>query len=157
MTALTRWDPFRDLLTLQERMNRLFEGPLSRGEEALSTWAPSVDIYETEHEIVLKADLPGVNPSDVDVRVENNTLTLKGERRFEKEVKEDNYHRVERSYGSFARSFTLPNSVNPDKIEAHYESGVLRVTMPKREEAKPKQIKVDVTGTALPPRKEKAA
>ncbi len=144
---IVRWDPFRDLSTLQERVSRLFEGRLGpfRGEEALSTWAPPVDIYETEHEIVLKADLPEVKLEDVDIQVENNTLTVKGERHFEKEVKEDNYHRVERSYGSFARSFSLPSTVDADKIRAEYQDGVLRITMPKREEAKPKQIKVSVT------------
>jgi HSP20 family protein len=117
------------------------------GETELSTrsWAPPVDIYETEDAIVLKAELPGVDPKDVEVRVEDNTLYLKGERKFEKEVKEQNYHRVERSYGSFARSFSLPNSISTDKVKAEFKDGLLTLTMPKREEAKPKTIKIDVT------------
>ncbi len=110
-----------------------------------SKWAPEVDIYESEKEIVLKADLPGVNLDDVDIRVENNTLTVQGERKFEKAVNGDNYNRVERTYGAFARTFTLPNTVNAEKIEAAYDNGVLNITLPKREEARPKQIKVTVT------------
>jgi len=155
--SIVRWDPFRDLLTLQERMNRMFEqtarGQIGSGEGELATWAPAVDIYENEKDIVLKADLPGVNPSDVDIRVENNVLTLRGDRHFEKEVKEENYHRVERSYGSFVRTFSLPNTVQADKIEAHFENGVLRVTMPKREEARPKQIKIAVSSETPPAKK----
>ena len=145
--AIVRWEPYRDLLSLQERMNRIFEGSLSpgRSEETFSTWAPAVDIYETEKEIVLKADLPGVNLTDVDIRVENNTLTVRGERQFEKSAKQDNYHRVERSYGAFARTFSLPSTVDAEKIAAGYENGVLQIAMPKREEARPKQIKVAVT------------
>jgi HSP20 family protein len=116
------------------------------GETELSTrsWAPPVDIYETENDIVLKAELPGIDPKDVEVRVEDNTLYLKGERNYEKEVKEQNYHRVERSYGSFARSFSLPNSIDADQVKAEYKDGMLTLTMPKREEAKPKTIKIDV-------------
>ena len=138
--SITRWEPYRDLLSMQERVNQLFKQNFPRGEEPLGAWAPPVDIYETEKEIVLKADLPGISLSEVDIRVENNTLTIRGERNFEKDVKEDNYHRVERSYGAFVRTFTLPNTVQAEKIEASYENGVLRVTMPKREEARPKQI-----------------
>jgi HSP20 family protein len=117
------------------------------GETEVSTrsWAPPVDIYETEDAIVLKAELPGIDPEDVEVRVEDNTLYLKGERKYEKEVNEQNYHRIERSYGSFARSFTLPNSINAEKVKAEYKDGLLTLTMPKREEAKPKTIKIDVT------------
>jgi HSP20 family protein len=130
-------------------LDRLFRDAFSSqlGETELSTrsWAPPVDIYETEDAIVLKAELPGVDPKDVDVRVEDNTLYLKGERKFEKEVKEQNYHRVERSYGSFARSFSLPNSISTDKVKAEFKDGLLTLTMPKREEAKPKTIKIDVT------------
>lgn len=142
---------FRDFVTLQDRMNRPFEqanrnpGPSATTEEQLGTWAPAVDIYETEKEIVLKADLPGVSLEDVDIRVENNILTVRGERHFEKDVKQDNFHRVERVYGNFARTFTLPNTVNPEKIEATYDSGVLKISMAKREEARPKQIKIGVT------------
>ena len=147
--AIVRWEPFRDLVTAQRDFDRLFRGAFSAqpGETELSTrsWAPPVDIYETEDAIVLKAELPGVDPKDVDVRVEDNTLYLKGERKFEKEVKEQNYHRVERSYGSFARSFSLPNSISADKVKAEFKDGLLTLTMPKREEAKPKTIKIDVT------------
>ena len=147
--AIVRWEPFRDLLTTQREFDRLFKeafSPMS-GETELSTrsWAPPVDIYETEDAIVLKAELPGVDAKDVEVRVEDNTLYLKGERKFEKEVKEQNYHRVERSYGSFARSFSLPNSIDADKVKAEFKDGLLTLTMPKREEAKPKTIKIDVT------------
>lgn len=146
---IVRWEPFRDLLSLQERMNRLFDNRLPRGggEEPLTgAFLPPVDIYETEHAIVLEADVPGLNLEDLDIRVENNTLTVRGERKISSEVKEENYHRVERAYGSFARSFTLPNQVDPQQISATYENGVLRLSMAKREEAKPKQIKVEVTG-----------
>jgi HSP20 family protein len=147
--AIVRWEPFRDLVTTQKEFDRLFReafSPMS-GETELSTrsWAPPVDIYETEDAIVLKAELPGVDAKDVEVRVEDNTLYLKGERKFEKEVKEQNYHRVERSYGSFARSFSLPNSISADKVKAEFKDGLLTLTMPKREEAKPKTIKIDVT------------
>lgn len=146
--SLVRWEPFRDLLALQARINRTLDPAASASEEQLGTWAPAVDIHETEKEIVLKADLPGINLDDVDIRVENNVLTLRGERRFEKEVKDENYHRVERSYGSFVRTFSLPNSVNSEQIEAGYDNGVLKVVMPKREEARPKQIKVNVKKAA---------
>jgi len=147
--AIVRWEPFRDLVTAQRDFDRLFRGAFSSqlGETELSTrsWAPPVDIYETEDAIVLKAELPGADPKEVEVRVEDNTLYLKGERKFEKEVKEQNYHRVERSYGSFARSFSLPNSISTDQVKAEFKDGLLTLTMPKREEAKPKTIKIDVT------------
>jgi len=147
--AIVKWDPFRDLLTTQREFDRLFREGFSPwfGETELSTrsWAPPVDIYETDNDIVLKAELPGMDPKDVEIRVEDNTLYLKGERQHEKEVKEQNYHRVERSYGSFARSFSLPNSINADKVKAEYKEGLLTLTMPKREEAKPKTIKIDVS------------
>jgi len=147
--AIVRWEPFRDLLTTQREFDRLFKeafSPMS-GETEVSTrsWAPPVDIYETEDAIVLKAELPGIDPQDVEVRVEDNTLYLKGERKYEKEVNEQNYHRIERSYGSFARSFSLPNSISAEKVKAEYKDGLLTLTMPKREEAKPKTIKIDVT------------
>ena len=147
--AMVRWEPLRDLLTTQREFDRLLKeafSPLS-GETEVSTrsWAPPVDIYETEDAIVLKAELPGMDPNDVEVRVEDNTLYLKGERKYEKEVKEQNYHRVERSYGSFARSFSLPNSISTDKVRAEFKDGLLTLTMPKREESKPKTIKIDVT------------
>ena len=147
--AIVRFEPFRNLLTTQREFERLFKeafSPMS-GETEVSTrsWAPPVDIYETEDAIVLKAELPGIDPQDVEVRVEDNTLYLKGERNYEKEVKEQNYHRIERSYGSFARSFSLPNSISAEKVKAEYKDGLLTLTMPKREEAKPKTIKIDVT------------
>jgi HSP20 family protein len=150
--AIVRWEPFRDLVGLQERMNRLFQDSYrgvgrEAGEDdwALGgSWAPAVDIFEHEGNIVLKAELPGVDSKDVDIMVENNVLTLRGERKFDSEVKRESYHRVERSYGAFSRSFTLPTVVDTDKIKAEFKEGVLRVTLPKREEAKPKQISISV-------------
>ena len=147
--AIVRWEPFRDLMTTQREFDRLFKEAFSpifgEGELSTRTWAPPVDIYENENDIVLKAELPGVEPRDVEVRVEDSTLYLKGERKFEKETKEENYHRVERSYGSLARSFSLPNSISADKVKAEYKDGLLTLTLPKREEAKPKTIKIDVS------------
>lgn len=146
--ALTRWDPFRDLVTLQERMNRLFEDSLSRSkttdEMAMGAWTPAVDIFETPEEVVLRADLPGVDLSDIDVRIENNMLTLRGERKFLKEAKDEDYHRIERSYGTFSRSFQLPGAIDQNGIKATHKEGVLQVHLPKREETRPKQIKVEV-------------
>jgi HSP20 family protein len=141
----------RGASTLQEQINRLFNDAFERsGEESnLTTWAPAVDINETEHELIVKADLPGVDPKDLDIRVENNVLSIRGERKFEKKVNEDNYLRVERAYGSFSRSFSLANTVNPEGIRADYQSGVLTLSIPKREEAKPKQIKVNVGTPAV--------
>lgn len=151
MRTIARWEPFRGVATLQDQINRLFNDAFERkGEESsLSAWAPAVDIYETEQELVVKADLPDVDPQDLDIRVENNLLAIRGERKFEKKVSEENYLRVERSYGSFARSFTLANTVNSEAIKADYQNGVLTLTIPKREEAKPKQIKVKVTAPAV--------
>jgi HSP20 family protein len=148
---LNRWEPFRGAATLQEQVNRLFGNVLEHsGEESnLTTWAPAVDIYETEHELVVKADLPEIDPKDLDIRVENNILTIRGERKFEKKVNEENYLRVERAYGSFSRSFSLANTVNSEAIKADYQNGVLTLTIPKREEAKPKQIKVNVGTPAV--------
>ncbi|MGH9444290.1 MAG: Hsp20/alpha crystallin family protein [Terriglobia bacterium] len=150
--AIVRWEPIRDLLTTQDRFNRLLNETFSNafaGEE-LSTrgWNPAVDIYETDHDLVLKAELAGIDPKDVDIRVEDGTLYVKGERKQESEVKEGGYHRVERSYGSFTRTFALPNSVNMEGIKADYKDGVLTLRMAKREEAKPKTIKVNVAGSA---------
>ena len=138
--------PFRGVTTLQDQVNRVIGDLVGRtGEESnLTPWAPAVDIYETEHELVVKADLPDVNPQDLDIHVENNILTIRGERKFENKVKEENYLRMERSYGSFSRTFSLANSVNSEAIKADYQNGVLTLTIPKREEAKPKQIKVNV-------------
>src|SRR5687767_1236205 len=149
--AIVRWEPFRDLLSLQERMNRLFDESFARTRGADEdwalggAWAPAVDIYEQAGNIVLKAELPGIDPKDVDIRVENNTLTLRGERKLDNEVHRDSFHRVERSYGAFSRSFALPSVVDTGSIKAEYRDGVLRMTLPKREEAKPKQIQIDVT------------
>ncbi len=147
--AIVRWEPFRDVMTAQREFDRLFKEGFNpffgEGESSTRTWAPAVDIYETENDIVLKAELPGIDPKDVEVKVEDNTLYLKGERKFEKEVKDESYHRVERSYGSFARSFSLPNSISAEKVKAEFKDGLLTLTLPKREEAKPRTIKIDVS------------
>jgi HSP20 family protein len=151
MRSLIRWEPFRGASSLQDQVNRLFSDVFERKaeESSLTAWAPSVDIYETEHELVVKADLPDVDPKDLDIRVENNILTIRGERKFEKKVNEETYLRVERAYGSFARSFTLANTVNSEAIKADYQNGVLTLGIPKKEEAKPKQIKVNVGTPAM--------
>ena len=150
MTMITRWDPFRELNTITDRMNRLFQdsfGPTTRSaEEGLSTmnFVPPVDVYEDEHGITLKLEVPGVEQKDIDVQVENNTLAVRGERKFDKEEKEENFHRIERRYGSFYRAFTLPNTVDTENVNAEYENGVLKIKLAKKAEAKPKQIKVNV-------------
>ena len=147
MTFVTRFDPFREFVTLQDRMNRLFRETQPEGrEEALttSTFAPPVDVYEDEHNITLKIEVPGIDEKDIDVRIENNTLTVHGDRKFEKEEKEENYRRVERQYGSFTRTFTLPQTVDTENVAATYDKGVLKIALPKKAEAKPKQIKVSV-------------
>ena len=149
MSTLIRWEPTRELSTLRDRMDRLFSEASGRGwggEEGLATgaWVPPVDVFETPESIILKADLPEVNRDEVDISIENNTLTIKGERKMEKEVKEKNFYRMERSYGTFSRSFTLPPTVAGDKAEASFNDGVLTLTLPKREESKPQQIKVKV-------------
>ena len=149
MSTITRLDPFRGLTSLQDQVNRLFEGTFAQGrtgESDLASWAPAVDIYEGQDELVAQVDLPGVQEKDIDIRLENNTLTIRGERKFEKSVNEDNYLRVERAYGSFTRTFSLPNTVNAEGIHADYKQGVLTVHMPKREESKPKQVKINVSG-----------
>jgi HSP20 family protein len=144
--AIIRWDPFRDMVTLRDKMNKLFEDSYSgRAEESgllQGTWAPSVDIFESENELVLTAEVPGIDEKDIEIKLEDNTLTLKGERKLEKETKEENYHRIERSYGSFFRSFSLPNYVDHDKIQAEYQNGVLKITMPKRQESKSRKVKI---------------
>src|SRR6266849_4539714 len=152
MNTVTRWDQSRVLTPLQEQVIRLFEDNATRdrsGHADLATWAPPVDIYETENELVLKADLPDFEEKDIDVRVEDNLVTIRGERKFEKDVNEDNYLRVERTYGPFMRSFSLPNTVSSESIRAEYRNGVLTLTIPKREEAKPKQIKINVGTQAM--------
>jgi len=150
MRTLSHFEPFRGASTLQDQINRVFNNVLERGTEEsnLTSWAPAVDIFETEHELVVKADLPDVDAKDLDIRVENNILSIRGERKFEKKVSEDKYLRVERAYGSFSRSFSLANTVNSEAIKADYSNGVLTLTVPKREEAKPKQIKINVGATA---------
>jgi len=146
--AVVRWDPFRDLVSIQDRMNRMFEQTLSRSqveEGGLpATWTPPVDIYETADRIVLKAELPGVTREEVDIQIQENTLTLKGERRFAKDVQEENYLRIERAYGPFRRSFTLPASVQQERVHAAFNDGVLEVIMPKAEESRSKRIAVQV-------------
>lgn len=153
MTLMTRWEPFRELPGLHEhlnRMNRLFRESYSpeASEEALMTtsFAPPVDIYEDEHAITLKMEVPGIDEKDIDVRIDGNTLSVRGERKLEKDEKEENYRRIERQYGSFTRSFTLPSSVDPTQVSAYYERGVLKVNLAKKAEAKPKQIKINVGG-----------
>ena len=149
--TVVRYDPFRDLRTLQEEVNRLFSTNLTRafGDEGIGrgAWAPSVDIYENKDQIVLEAELPGMKQEDFDLSIENNVITLRGERKFEKTDETDNYHRVERSYGAFTRSFTLPQTVSAEGATAEYNNGVLRVTLPKREETKARRIQVTGTGT----------
>lgn len=150
MSTLNRWEPFRSNVGLESQVNRIFNELFDRSQESnLTAWAPAVDIVESEHELVVKADLPDVKPEELDIRVENNILTIRGERKFEKKVDEKNYLRVERSYGSFARSFSLANTVNSEAIKGDYKDGVLTLTIPKREEAKPKQIKVSVGAQAV--------
>jgi HSP20 family protein len=153
--GIVRYDPFRDLRSLQEEVNRLFSTNLPRafGDEGIArgAWAPSVDIYENKDQIVLEAELPGMKQEDFDLSIENNVITLRGERRFEKTDESDNYHRVERSYGSFTRSFTLPHTVTAEEAKAEYTNGVLRVTLPKREEAKSRRI--EITGGSVTPTK----
>ncbi len=148
MKTLIRWGPFRTLSVFPEQVNRLFEDAFFRGrtgELALTGWSPAVDTYETPEELVVKADLPELQEKELDIRVENNTLTIRGERKFEQTVSEDNYVRVERTYGSFHRNFSLPSTVNADAVTAEYRNGVLTVHLPKREESKPKQIKVSAS------------
>lgn len=146
--AVVKWDPLRDLLSIQDRMNRLFEQTLSRSgaEEgiAASTWSPAVDIYETPETIVMKAELPGLSREDIEIHIRDNALTLRGERRFAKDVQQENYLRIERAYGAFQRSFTLPATIQQDKIRAVFRDGVLELTLPKAEEAKPKKIAIEV-------------
>jgi HSP20 family protein len=146
--TITRWETYRDVVALQNRMNSLFQDfSRNSGENELVTAAgfvPPVDIYEDEHKLVLKLEIPGVRQEDLDVRMENTTLSVKGERSFESEGKEENFHRVERRYGSFYRAFTVPNTVDPQSIKAEYDAGVLRLELQKKAESKPRQIKVSV-------------
>src|SRR6202035_2535858 len=146
MTVLTRWEPFREFTTLQDRMNRLFRdsyGPEAQDQSlATSAFVPPVDVYEDEHNVTLKLEVPGIDENDIDVRIDNNTLTVHGERKLEKDEKEENFRRVERHYESFTRSFTLPSSVDTGQVSADYAKGVLKIKLDKKADAKPKQIKV---------------
>jgi HSP20 family protein len=160
--AITRWDPFRELYSLQNQMNRLFVDNFSptQGQEGdfltSGSFIPPVDVYEDEHNVTLKFEVPGIDEKDLDIKIENNTLTVRGERKFSSEEKEENFHRIERRYGSFVRSFTLPTTVNSDDVHAGYNNGVLEITLGKRAEAKPKQIKVSTstsTSTSTTPSK----
>ncbi len=145
MAMMTRWEPLRDLARLQDEVTRLFDtGGLYRASESMG-WTPACDIYEDEEAVSLKFELAGVDPKDVDVRFENGVLTVKGERKLEKEEKRENYHRVERSYGTFTRSFSLPGSLDAERIKAETKNGVLTITLPKKPEAKPRAIQVKVT------------
>jgi len=146
---INRWDPFREVASLQNRVNSLFR-EMSEGDSPLTaaSFVPAVDIYEDSKKVVLKLEVPGVAEKDLDVRVENNTLTVKGERKFEKDEKEENFHRIERRYGSFYRAFTLPSTVDSEHINASYTSGVLVLELSKKAEAQPRQIKVSVGGQA---------
>jgi HSP20 family protein len=141
---LIRWNPFREVATLQQDMNKLLEGFTSRlsPTETNAVWSPVVDIYEDEGSYVLKAELPGLTKDDLELSLENRTLTLRGERKMEKDVKEENYHQIERSYGRFVRTFTLPTFVDQDKITADFKEGILEVVLPKAEDAKPKVIAI---------------
>ena len=144
--AITRWDPFREVVALQNRMNSLFGNLNNESENPLTTasFVPAVDVYEDEKKVVLKLEVPGIEEKDLDVSVENHTLTVKGERKFEKEEKEENFHRIERRYGSFYRAFSLPTTVDTENIAAKYDAGVLKLELTKKPEAQPKQIKVNV-------------
>ncbi len=146
--TVQRWDPFREMYTLQNRLSSLLEDA-NRGNDELTTtgsFIPPVDIFENANHIVLRLEVPGMQQEDLKIQLENSTLTVRGERKFEEETKEKTYHRIERRYGSFARSFTLPNTVDSEKVEAHYEAGVLSIELAKRAEAKPKQIQVQIGG-----------
>jgi HSP20 family protein len=150
---LVTYDPFRELRSLQDEVNRVFSSSFNRGgdnELMRGAWSPSVDIYENKDHIVMEAELPGMRPEDVDISIENNVLTLHGERKFEKKDEQDNFHRVERSYGSFTRSFTLPPTVTSENIDASFDNGVLKLTLAKREEAKPRRIEIKASGGAQP-------
>jgi HSP20 family protein len=146
--AIVRWRPFRDMVSIQDEMNKLFDDflgrPLMRTEWSEGVWNPSVDISETKDNVIIKAEMPGLNKEDVKISMQDNMLTLTGEKKQEKEEKETNYHRIERSYGAFSRSFSIPTSVKSDKIRATYKDGILSITLPKTEEVKPKEIPISI-------------
>jgi HSP20 family protein len=148
--ALVRWDPFRDLTALQTEVNRLFSRAGGGDVSERQSWTPAVDVVETDEAIVLKAELAGMDPTDINIEVQDNVLTVSGERRFEEEVKEDKFYRIERRYGSFSRSLTLPPTADEGKVEAKYENGLLQITVPKAEIAKPKKITVSIGGGREP-------
>ncbi|MGA2833358.1 MAG: Hsp20/alpha crystallin family protein [Terracidiphilus sp.] len=143
--AITRWDPFREVVALQNRVNSLFRD-LNEGDDpvAAASFVPAVDIYEDAQKVMLKLEVPGIDQKDLDVRIEDHTLTVKGERKFESEEKEQNFHRIERRYGSFYRAFTLPNTVDTENVAASYNAGVLKLELKKKPEAQPKQIEIKV-------------
>ncbi len=147
--AITRWDPFKDLISLREKMNRLFEDSMLRSHAddqdfSVGAWKPAVDIYETADKMVLVADLPGINQDDIELKIENNLLTIRGEREMDKEITQEDFHRIERAYGPFSRSFTLPATIDIEKIKAEHRNGILQVILPKKEETKAKKIKIDL-------------
>lgn len=144
LTRFDRWDPFDELTTLRNRMDRLWTRMTSENEPAMANWTPTSDIVEKTDEILITAELPGIEEKDVEVQIENGVLTIQGERKAEKETEEKGFRRIERAYGSFFRSFTLPPNVEPEKIAANFANGVLEVHIPKSESAKPRAIKVDV-------------
>ena len=148
--ALVRWDPFRDLTALQTEVNRLFSRAGGGDVSERQSWTPAIDVVETDDAIVLKAELAGMDPKDIDIEVQDNVLTVSGERRFEEEVKEDKFYRIERRYGSFSRSLALPPTADDTKVEANYENGLLQITVPKAEIARPKKITVSVGGAQGP-------
>lgn len=151
--TLVRWNPVRDFSFLQDQMNRLFEEAMGTwlgdsDARTRPTWVPLADVFETDNDLVVRAELPGIDPKKVDVRVENNVLTIRGERPFEQKVEQENYHRLERSYGTFTRSFALPATIDAEKIRAEYREGILNLTLPKSEKAKPKRIQIAATAAA---------
>jgi HSP20 family protein len=147
--AMSRWDPFRELSSIQNELNRLFGrtfGTEEGQDVRTAEWVPALDVAETEDRFVITAELPGVKPDEVDISVENSVLTITGERKFYSETKEEDFHRIERRFGSFARSITLPSVADPERIQASFDDGVLTVEIPKREEAKPRKIQIKATG-----------
>src|SRR5262245_32586073 len=142
--AIVRWNPARELSNLEREMRRMFRFTESGREEpgSMAVWAPAVDIYETDNEVVVRVEVPGMDQKDFDIRVDNNVLTIRGERKMDQRVQEENYHRIESIYGAFVRSFTLPTTVDPDNVKAEYRNGILQITLPKKEQSKPRQIKV---------------
>lgn len=148
MASVVRWDPFRDVMALREEVNRLFGRTLGEGAGA-AVWTPAVDVFDTKDAIVLKAELPGLKPEDIDIEIDENVLTIKGERRFQEAVEDGRYYRLERSYGHFSRSLTLPQGVRGEQVQAQFDQGVLEVRVPKAEEVKPRKIAVNATAAAV--------